>query len=76
MVWATVAVLTWRGPARVMAAVPLVAVLLFTVLVLVPDLLEDRSSHNLLPFEVGAWLWTSLPWMALVEVGRRTAREP
>jgi hypothetical protein len=70
MLWALVGVLSWRGRSRVLAAVPFAAVLVYSAVVLVPDVLEDPSSHNLLPFELGIWFWPSLPYMAVIAATR------
>ena len=66
MLWALIGVVNWRGPRRLLATVPFVAVLLYAAIVLVPDWVQDPSSHNLLPFELGIWFWPSLLYMAVI----------
>lgn len=72
LLWAAVASWTWRGAWRWLAAAPLAAVAAYALVVLVPDWVEDPSSHNLLPFEIGFLFWPSLPWMAVLAAIRGT----
>ena len=74
MAWSCWATLQWRGAWRVAAAVPLLVVRLYAILVLVPDTYADRSSHNQLPFELGLLFWPSLPYMALLAAFRLPRR--
>jgi hypothetical protein len=69
-IWSFVAVMTWGRAWRLLAAVPIAAFLLWVAVYLVPDCVEDPSSHNLWPFEAGLWFWPSLPYMVVVTVVR------
>ena len=57
---------TWKGRWRQLAAVPLLAVVLYFAVILIPAWMKDATSHNLFPFELGIDLSPTIPYMAVV----------
>lgn len=67
VVGATIALFTFKGIGwRIAAALPLVAVAGYFAVVLIPDWIQDPTSHNLFPFELGLYLWPAFPYMAVL----------
>jgi hypothetical protein len=75
-VWALTAFFTWKGRRwRTLAAMPYIGVLLYGLVVLLPAWAEDKTSHNLWPFEIGMLFWPSLPYMAVLAAFHRASVE-
>src|SRR5665647_1942759 len=53
--------LTWKGGWRKLAAVPLLAVVGYFAVILIPAWTKDPTSHNLFPFELGIYLAPTIP---------------
>ncbi|TAK19028.1 MAG: hypothetical protein EPO35_00605 [Acidobacteria bacterium] len=57
---------SWQGRWRKLAAVPVVGVMAYFGIVLLPDWMRDSTSHNLFPFEIGLVFSPSGPYMLIV----------
>jgi hypothetical protein len=57
---------TWKGRWRLLAVVPILAVVLYFAVILIPAWMNDPTSHNLFPFELGIYLSPVIPYMAVV----------
>jgi hypothetical protein len=66
-----VATVLWSGRWRALGALPLVALAAYMAAIVVPDTLNDPSSHNLLPFEIGVYFWPSAVYMGVLAAVRR-----
>lgn len=56
----------WHGGWRKLASVPLLAVVGYFAVILIPAWMKDPTSHNLFPFELGIYLSPTIPFMAVV----------
>ena len=66
---------TWQGAWRKLAAVPLLAVIAYFAVILIPDWITDPTSHNLFPFELGIYLSPTIVFMGIV-LWRHQLAEP
>lgn len=63
----------WRGGWRVVAALPLVALVAWAI-VIIASILRDPTSHNLWPMELSLWCAGGYLWLGLLALARRLLR--
>ena len=63
----------WRGAWRAAAALPLVALAIWAIVIVV-SVLRDPTSHNLWPMELVLWGAGGLAYLGIVALARRLSR--
>lgn len=64
----------WQGGWRLAAALPIVALIIISLIIIVSTL-QDKTSHNLWPLEIVAWMGGGLVFLGLLGLVRKLGKK-